>query len=150
MLYIGVTKRFELQKPGFSRNQPVDVVAHLQLHRADAMQRNTAKGEVTYQDFLALWKDPNLPIFKQAQGGVRCAGLVAEPIPSTVVDSTQPPTALRGERFEAAKMFVTADDDEAVVGLYDGFGRRIKGHLAVGITKCEHDDTRLSGNLRIS
>jgi len=60
------------------------------------------------------------------------------------------PAQLRGERFEAAKLFVTADDDETVVRLYHRFGRRIKGHLTVGIAEGEHDDARLSGNLRIS
>ena len=40
---------------------------------------------------------------------------------------------LRGEGFEAAELFVTADDDEAVVGLNDGLGRGIERHFAVGL-----------------
>jgi eukaryotic-like serine/threonine-protein kinase len=44
-------------------------LARLGLGRAYAMQGDTAKARVAYQDFLTLWKDadPDLPILKQAQ-----------------------------------------------------------------------------------
>ena len=39
------------------------------LDRAHAMQGDTAKARVAYQDFLTLWKDadPDIPILKQAK-----------------------------------------------------------------------------------
>jgi tetratricopeptide (TPR) repeat protein len=50
-------------------NEPIGVLAHLQLGRAYAMQGDTAKARAAYQDFLTLWKDADLevPIFKQAK-----------------------------------------------------------------------------------
>jgi DNA-binding winged helix-turn-helix (wHTH) protein/tetratricopeptide (TPR) repeat protein len=44
-------------------------IAHLQIGRAYAMQGDTAKARLAYQDFLTLWKDadPDIPIFKQAK-----------------------------------------------------------------------------------
>jgi eukaryotic-like serine/threonine-protein kinase len=44
-------------------------VAHLWLARAYAMQGDTAKARVAYQDFLTLWKDadPDIPVLKQAK-----------------------------------------------------------------------------------
>ncbi len=42
---------------------------HLQLGRAYAMEVDTAKAKVAYQDFLTLWKDadPDIPILRQAK-----------------------------------------------------------------------------------
>jgi eukaryotic-like serine/threonine-protein kinase len=50
-------------------NSPMSSLAHLQLARAYAMQVDTAKAKVAYQDFLTLWKDadPDIPILKQAK-----------------------------------------------------------------------------------
>jgi len=44
-------------------------LARLQLARAYAVQKDTAKSKVAYQDFLALWKDadPDIPILKHAK-----------------------------------------------------------------------------------
>ena len=44
-------------------------LARLQLARAYALQKDTAKSKVAYQDFIALWKDadPDIPILKQAK-----------------------------------------------------------------------------------
>jgi hypothetical protein len=41
-------------------------------------RRDTAKARVAYKDFLNLWKDadPDIPILKEAQGGVRGAAIV--------------------------------------------------------------------------
>lgn len=63
----------ELQKildhRGIVLNEPIGALAHLQVGRAYALQGDTAKARVAYQDFLALWKDadPNIPILQQAQ-----------------------------------------------------------------------------------
>ena len=50
-------------------NEPIGALAHLQMARAYAMQGDTAKAKVAYQDFLTLWKDadPDIPILKQAK-----------------------------------------------------------------------------------
>jgi DNA-binding winged helix-turn-helix (wHTH) protein/tetratricopeptide (TPR) repeat protein len=58
-----------LDHRGIVSNEPIGVLAHLQLGRAYAMQGDTAKGRAAYQDFLTLWKDadPDIPIFKQAK-----------------------------------------------------------------------------------
>jgi DNA-binding winged helix-turn-helix (wHTH) protein/Flp pilus assembly protein TadD len=58
-----------LDHRGIVLNEPIGVLAHLQLGRAYAMQGDTAKSRAAYQDFLALWKDadPDIPIFKQAK-----------------------------------------------------------------------------------
>ncbi len=44
-------------------------LAHLQIGRAYAMQGETAKAKVAYQDFLTLWKDadPDIPILVAAK-----------------------------------------------------------------------------------
>ena len=54
---------------GIVLNEPIGVLAHLQLGRAYALQGNSAKARAAYQDFLTLWKDadPDIPIFKQAK-----------------------------------------------------------------------------------
>ena len=48
---------------------PVVVLAHLGLGRAHALQGETVKARMAYQDFFALWKDadPDIPILKQAK-----------------------------------------------------------------------------------
>jgi len=58
-----------LDHPGIVFNEPVGALAHLQLGRAYAMQGDTARAKVAYQDFLTLWKDadPDIPILKQAK-----------------------------------------------------------------------------------
>jgi eukaryotic-like serine/threonine-protein kinase len=58
-----------LDRPGVVLNFPLGALAHLQLGRAYAMQGDTAKARVAYQDFLTLWKDadPDIPILKEAK-----------------------------------------------------------------------------------
>ena len=58
-----------LDHPGIVLNAPIGALAHLQLGRAYAMQGDTAKAKVAYQDFLALWKDadPDIPILIAAK-----------------------------------------------------------------------------------
>ncbi len=58
-----------LDHRGLVLNEPIGVLAHLQLGRAYAMQGDTAKSRAAYQDFLTLWKDadPDIPILKQAK-----------------------------------------------------------------------------------
>ena len=54
---------------GIVLNEPIRALAHLQLGRAYALQRDTPKARAAYQDFLTLWKDadPDIPILKQAK-----------------------------------------------------------------------------------
>jgi DNA-binding winged helix-turn-helix (wHTH) protein/tetratricopeptide (TPR) repeat protein len=58
-----------LDHRGIVLNEPIGALAHLQLGRAYAMQGDTAKSRVAYQDFLTLWKDadPEIPILKKAK-----------------------------------------------------------------------------------
>jgi serine/threonine protein kinase/tetratricopeptide (TPR) repeat protein len=58
-----------LQWRGVVLNAPIGALAHLGLGRAYAMQGETAKARVAYQDFLTLWKDadPDVPILKEAK-----------------------------------------------------------------------------------
>jgi len=58
-----------LDHPGVVLNFPLGALAHLGLARAYAMQGDTAKARVAYQDFLALWKDadPDIPILIAAK-----------------------------------------------------------------------------------
>ena len=58
-----------LDHRGIVWNSPIGALAHLQLGRAYAMQADTAKAKVAYQDFLTLLKDadPDIPILKQAK-----------------------------------------------------------------------------------
>jgi tetratricopeptide (TPR) repeat protein len=58
-----------LDHRGIVSNEPIGVLAHLQLGRAYAMQGDTAKARVSYNDFLVLWKeaDPDIPILRQAK-----------------------------------------------------------------------------------
>jgi eukaryotic-like serine/threonine-protein kinase len=54
---------------GIVVNEPIGALAHLGLARAYAMQGDTAKAKVAYQDFLTLWKDadPDIPILVAAK-----------------------------------------------------------------------------------
>ena len=58
-----------LDHRGIVLNEPIGALAHLQLGRAYAMEGDTAKARVAYQDFLTLWKDADsdIPILKQAK-----------------------------------------------------------------------------------
>jgi serine/threonine protein kinase/tetratricopeptide (TPR) repeat protein len=58
-----------LDSKGIALNFVTGSLVHLQLGRAYAMQGDTAKAKVAYQDFLTLWKDadPDIPILKQAK-----------------------------------------------------------------------------------
>ena len=58
-----------LDHRGAVQNEPVGALAHLQLGRAYALQGDTAKARIAYQDFLTLWKDADadVPILKQAK-----------------------------------------------------------------------------------
>ena len=49
--------------------EPIGALAHLGLARAYALQGDTAKAKVAYQDFLTLWKDadPDIPILIAAK-----------------------------------------------------------------------------------
>jgi eukaryotic-like serine/threonine-protein kinase len=55
--------------PGFMLACPLRALAHLGIARAYAMQGDTAKATVAYQDFLTLWKnaDPDIPILIAAK-----------------------------------------------------------------------------------
>jgi hypothetical protein len=69
----GTAAAAEFQKiidhPGIVANHPIGALAHLQLARAHALERDTTKAKTAYQDFLALWKDadPDIPILKEAK-----------------------------------------------------------------------------------
>jgi tetratricopeptide (TPR) repeat protein len=58
-----------LDHPGIVLNEPIGVLAHLQIAHACAMAGDTAKAKTAYKDFLTLWKDadPDIPILKQAK-----------------------------------------------------------------------------------
>ncbi len=58
-----------LDHRGIVLNEPIGVLAHLQLGRAYAMAGDIIKAKASYQDFLTLWKDadPDIPILKQAK-----------------------------------------------------------------------------------
>jgi eukaryotic-like serine/threonine-protein kinase len=58
-----------LDHRGITVGDPMSVLAQLQLGRAYALQCDTAKAKLAYQDFLTLWKDadPDIPILKQAK-----------------------------------------------------------------------------------
>jgi hypothetical protein len=58
-----------LDHRGIVLNKPIGALALLQLGRAYALQGDTAKAKIAYQDFLTLWKDadPDIPILKQAE-----------------------------------------------------------------------------------
>jgi hypothetical protein len=50
-------------------SDPIGALAHYQLGRALAMSRDTAKAKAAFQDFFALWKNPDreIPILIQAR-----------------------------------------------------------------------------------
>jgi eukaryotic-like serine/threonine-protein kinase len=58
-----------LDHRGIVLNGLIGALAHLQMGRAYAMQGDSAKAKMAYQDFLTLWKDgdPDIPILKQAK-----------------------------------------------------------------------------------
>ncbi|HWW17552.1 MAG TPA: winged helix-turn-helix domain-containing protein [Candidatus Saccharimonadales bacterium] len=58
-----------LDHRGIVLNEPIGALAHLQLGRAYAMQGDTAKARIAYNDFLTLWKDadPDIPILREAK-----------------------------------------------------------------------------------
>jgi tetratricopeptide (TPR) repeat protein len=58
-----------LDHRGVVVNEPIGVLAHLQIGRAYVLQGDTAKAKAAYQDFLTLWKDadPDIPILKAAK-----------------------------------------------------------------------------------
>ena len=58
-----------LDHPGIVQNGFVGAVARLGLAQAYALQGDSAKAKVAYQDFFALWKDadPEIPILKEAK-----------------------------------------------------------------------------------
>jgi eukaryotic-like serine/threonine-protein kinase len=49
--------------------EPIGALTNLELGRAYAMSKDTAKATAAYQDFFTLWKDadPDIPILKQAK-----------------------------------------------------------------------------------
>jgi eukaryotic-like serine/threonine-protein kinase len=73
----GVAAATEFQKfldhRGVALNYPLGAFARLGLARAYGMQGDTVKAKAAYQDFLALWKDADIPLLKQAKA--ECAGL---------------------------------------------------------------------------
>ena len=54
---------------GVVLNEPIAVLAHLELGRAFAQTGDTSKARAAYQDFFTLWKgaDPDIPVLKQAK-----------------------------------------------------------------------------------
>ena len=58
-----------LDHSGVVINEAIGPMGRLGLARAYALQGDTAKARVAYQDFFALWKDadPDIPILKQAR-----------------------------------------------------------------------------------
>jgi len=68
----GIAAAAEFQKVldhrGIVLNLVTGALAHLQLGRAYTMAGDTAKAKSAYQDFLALWKDADIPILKEAKG----------------------------------------------------------------------------------
>jgi len=58
-----------LDRPGVVVNDPLGALAHLGIARAQALQGDTAKARIAYEDFFNLWQDadPDVPILKQAK-----------------------------------------------------------------------------------
>ena len=52
---------------GTVRNFVTSALAHLQLARADARSGNMEVARTEYQNFLALWRDADSPILRQAK-----------------------------------------------------------------------------------
>jgi hypothetical protein len=66
-LHQGSEAAAEFQKildwPGVVQSRHIGALAHLGIARAFALERDTAKARIAYQDFLTLWKaaDPEIP-----------------------------------------------------------------------------------------
>jgi Tfp pilus assembly protein PilF len=58
-----------LDHRGVVQYEPIGALAHLGLARAYALQGETAKARVAYQNFLSSWKDadPDIPILVAAK-----------------------------------------------------------------------------------
>ena len=58
-----------LDHPGLVYGDPLVVVAHRGLARTYALQGQTNRAKIAYEDFLALWKDvgPDIPILRHAK-----------------------------------------------------------------------------------
>jgi eukaryotic-like serine/threonine-protein kinase len=58
-----------LDHRGIVLNEPIGALAHLQLGRAYAMEGDTAKARIAYNDFLTLSRDadPDIPVLRQAK-----------------------------------------------------------------------------------
>jgi DNA-binding winged helix-turn-helix (wHTH) protein/tetratricopeptide (TPR) repeat protein len=58
-----------IDHPGVVLNFPLGALARLGLARAYALQGDTAKSPVKYQDFFTLWKDadPDVPVLREAK-----------------------------------------------------------------------------------
>jgi DNA-binding winged helix-turn-helix (wHTH) protein/tetratricopeptide (TPR) repeat protein len=58
-----------IDRRGNTLLDPIAPVAHLQLARAYAAQRDVPKARSEYESFLSLWKDadPGIPIYRQAK-----------------------------------------------------------------------------------
>ena len=70
------SRKFSITAGSWSAD-PIGALAHLQLGRAYALSGEKAKAKTAYQDFLTLWKDadPDIPILKASQGGIREAAV---------------------------------------------------------------------------
>ena len=51
-----------LDHRGLVQNEPIAALAHLGIARAHALQGETAKARIAYQDFFALWRDADQDI----------------------------------------------------------------------------------------
>jgi hypothetical protein len=51
-----------LNPRGSVLNEPIGALAHLGIARAYALQGETAKARIAYQDFFALWRDADQDI----------------------------------------------------------------------------------------
>jgi tetratricopeptide (TPR) repeat protein/class 3 adenylate cyclase len=75
----GVAAAGEFQKildhAGVVGNEPLGALAHLGLARAYSLSGKTVKAKAAYQDFLALWKDPDPEIQVLAQAKAEYAKL---------------------------------------------------------------------------
>ena len=58
-----------LDHPGVIVNQPIGVLAQLDLARAFVLQGDNVKARAGYEDFLRLWKeaDPDIPVLQEAK-----------------------------------------------------------------------------------
>ncbi len=58
-----------LRSRGVALNEPIGVLAQLELARAEALAGDAAKSKAAYEEFFQLWKDadPDIPVLKQAR-----------------------------------------------------------------------------------